>query len=305
MGKSGVASHMSLYLREIHKFPLLSAPEERELALAIIEQGCPAARDKLVRSNLRLVIAIAKKFGNRGLSLPDLIEEGNVGLIKAVENFDPDQGARFGTYASWWIKQSIKRSLINAVQPIHVPAYMVDLISKWRRATRELEDLLGRTPTTQELADAMELPTKKIKAIRNAVHAFKRPSQSGGPDGESLTLAELVTDERTPGPDESTINTDQIATVLELLENMDERDAAILRMRYGLDGDDPMTFKEIGDAIGLTRERVRQIEIEALAKMHRRMHPDATETPNPVANGRRTIPRNVPKRPKRSKLQSA
>ena len=147
-GSKGLQSDLSMYLREINKCALLTAEEERDLGWAIINDNCPVARERMIRANLRLVVAISKNYANRGLSLPDLIEEGNIGLLRAVEGFDPAQGARFSTYASWWIKQSIKRALINAMQPVHIPAYMVELVSKWKVAYRKLETELGFPPTS-------------------------------------------------------------------------------------------------------------------------------------------------------------
>lgn len=194
-----VQTDLELYLKQIDESPLLSADEEKHLARKIINEGCMASREHMIRSNLRLVVAIAKRYMNRGLSLQDLIEEGNVGLVKAVEGFDPDMGARFSTYGCWWIKQGIKRALINAVQPIHIPAYMVELIAKWKRASRLLEEKLGRTPTVQELAEEMDLPAKKVRIIKKAVKASRRPSQTGsGAEGEGPMLSEMVADARTP-----------------------------------------------------------------------------------------------------------
>src|SRR5271169_5707253 len=172
MGSASVQSGLHLYLRQIHQSPLLTADEEKQLARAIIHQNDFAARERMVRSNLRLVVNIAKHYVNRGLSLPDLIEEGNIGLLKAVEGFDPENGARFSTYASWWIKQAIKRALINSVQPIHIPAYMVEMMSKLKTAVRELEEILGRLPTVDELSHRMDVPAKKVKIIRKAVKAY-------------------------------------------------------------------------------------------------------------------------------------
>ncbi|MBZ0172907.1 MAG: sigma-70 family RNA polymerase sigma factor, partial [Phycisphaerales bacterium] len=154
---SGLKSDLQLYLNEINKVALLTAEEERELGWAIINDDCAASRERMIRANLRLVVAIGKNYTNRGLTLTDIIEEGNIGLMRAVEGFDPAQGARFSTYASWWIKQAIKRALINARQPIHIPAYMVELIAKWKVASRELERELGTTPTLEQLADRMDL----------------------------------------------------------------------------------------------------------------------------------------------------
>lgn len=268
MPSAAVQNGLQIYLRQINDSPLLTADQEKELARRIINDNDPAARERMVRSNLRLVVNIAKHYINRGLQLPDLIEEGNIGLLKAVEGFDPENGCRFSTYASWWIKQSIKRALINSVQPIHIPAYMVEMMSKLRQANRELEDTLGRLPTVDELALHMKITPKKLKIIRKAVKAYGAPTQSGGgSDAGEMTIEEMVSDGHTPLPEQNVIDTDELRQLVDLLENIDEREARILKLRYGLDGEDPMTLKEIGARIGLTRERVRQIEHETLRKL--------------------------------------
>jgi len=266
MASAAVQSSLQLYLRQINECKLLTADEEKQLARRIIHHQDMAARERMVRSNLRLVVNIAKHYINRGLSLPDLIEEGNIGLLKAVEGFDPENGCRFSTYASWWIKQAIKRALINGAQPIHIPAYMVEMMSKFKQANRELEEVLGRLPSIDELSEHMKMSAKKLRIIKKAVKAYNSPTQSGSADGE-LTINELVADTHNPGPGDTVMGNDDLQQLSELLTQIDEREAKILRLRYGLDGADPMTLKEIGTKIGLTRERVRQIEHEALAKL--------------------------------------
>jgi RNA polymerase primary sigma factor len=266
MASIAVQSGLQLYLRQINDSPLLTADEEKQLARRIIHHQDAAARERMVRSNLRLVVNIAKHYVNRGLSLPDLIEEGNIGLLKAVEGFDPENGCRFSTYASWWIKQAIKRALINGVQPIHIPAYMVEMMTKFKIANRELEDQLRRLPTIEELSEYMKMPRKKLNIIKKAVKAYNSPTQSGSADGE-MTINELVADTHNPSPDDEVMGNDDLQHLAALLDQVDSREAKILKLRYGLDGRDPMTLKEIGAEIGLTRERVRQIEHEALAKL--------------------------------------
>lgn len=265
--KISVDSTLELYLHEINAAPLLTAEQEQELAHRIIQHGDPEARDRMVRSNLRLVVNIAKKYNNRGMQLSDLIEEGNLGLLRAVEGFDPDQGSRFSTYASWWIKQAIKRALINSVQPVHIPAYMVEMIARWKQATIELQDRLGRAPTIEEMAETLEMPPRKVKIIRRAVKAFAAPSQMPSSDGTS-SLSEMLEDNHTPRPEEAIFNADELEAIKGLLDKIDEREATILRLHYGLDREEPLNLKDVGKQIGLTRERVRQIEKEALAKLN-------------------------------------
>lgn len=266
---------LQLYLRQINETPLLTADEEKTLGWAIINDNCPASRERMIRSNLRLVVSIAKNYLNRGLSLQDLIEEGNVGLLRAVEGFDPAQGARFSTYASWWIKQAIKRALINASQPIHVPAYMVELIAKWKQASRKLESRLGRPPTLQELSEEMQLPLKKLRIIKRAVKATRAPAQAPVDDrGESMSFDEMLPDQRGGEPSSTMVRADELRTIRKLLDAIDEREARILRMRFGFDGQEPLTLKQIATEIGISRERVRQIADEALVKLNAQLNDD-------------------------------
>jgi len=258
-------SPLETYLREINETPLLSPDDEQELAVAI-GQGDPTARDRMVRANLRLVVNIARGYTGKGLTLQDLIEEGNLGLLRAVEGFDPAMGTRFSTYASYWIKQSIKRALINSAKTIRIPAYMVELLSKWRRASSRLTEELGRTPTPEEVARVLGLPRKKLPIIKKAIKIYNLTPQVDQGDA-GWSLGEMIMDERMRSPDEELVEHDNLAHVLERLDIMDQREATVLRMRFGLDNHEPRTLKEIGECLGLTRERVRQIETEALAKL--------------------------------------
>ena len=262
---SAVQNPLETYLREINETSLLSADEEKQLAYAI-GRGDALARDHMVRANLRLVVNIARGYANRGLPLPDLIEEGNLGLLRAVEGFDPRVGTRFSTYASYWIKQSIKRALINSGKAIRIPAYMVELLSKWRRATMRLTDILGRTPTPEEVARSLGLARKKLPIIKKAIHVHQAAPQNEQADG-GWSLGELIRDDGARCPAEVLLDTDTLQHVLRRIDELDERAATIIRLRFGLGGGEPMTLKEIGGVLGLTRERVRQIESETLASL--------------------------------------
>jgi RNA polymerase primary sigma factor len=262
---ASVQSPLETYLREINETSLLSADDEHELAVAI-GGGDVHARDRMVRANLRLVVNIARGYTGKGLGLQDLIEEGNLGLLRAVEGFDPAVGTRFSTYASYWIKQSIKRALINTAKTIRIPAYMVELLSKWRRATTRLAEELGRTPTPEEIARVLGLPRKKLPIIKKAIRIYNLTPQTDQADA-GWSLGEMIQDERIRTPDTEMVESDNLVHVMRQLETMDTREATVLRMRFGLDGHEPRTLKEIGESLGLTRERVRQIETEALGKL--------------------------------------
>src|SRR3954466_10741860 len=212
---TAVQTPLETYLREINETALLNGKEEKELA-TLIGQGDTRARDRMVRANLRLVVNIARGYSGKGLGLQDLIEEGNLGLLRAVEGFDPAMGTRFSTYASYWIKQSIKRALINSAKTIRIPAYMVELLSKWRRATARLTEELGRSPTPEEIGRVLGLPRKKLSIIKKAIRIYNTTPQTDQPEA-GWSLGEMVMDESMKPPEEMLLNSDNLFHVMQML----------------------------------------------------------------------------------------
>jgi len=254
---------------------LLTLQQEHSLGRLVVEENDPWAREQLVRSNLRLVVNIAKRYSNRGMSLGDLIEEGNLGLIKAVDYFNPDRGTRFSTYAAWWIKQSIRRALLENIRPVHIPTYMVALINQWRHITAELESRFGRVPGVEEMADIMNLSLRKAKIIHQIVNILGSVRDTSHPDqtdDEDQRLEATLEDPSSGRPEDELVADEEQTKMLHLLTEIDMREANVLRLHYGLNGCKPMTLKEIGSELGLTRERIRQIQRNALTRLYEYMH---------------------------------
>jgi len=249
--------------------PLLTPEEEISLSL-LVREGDSEAREQMIRANLRLVVSIAKHYGRRGLSLLDLIEEGNIGLLRAVERFDPAQQCRFSTYGAWWIKQSIRRALVNTTKTVRVPSYMVEIISKLKFTSALMEEKLGRQPTLPEIAHEMGMPPESVGLLRRAMRAARDGSQAVSLDALVADRKDIA-DERSSAPDEGAFDAQEIGQLQGMLDSIDPREAEVLRMRFGLDDRHPLTLREIGARMGVSRERVRQIESRALQKLHARM----------------------------------
>src|SRR5665213_629725 len=258
---------IKLSLREIGQVKLLTPQEEIELA-ARIKKGDKKAREQMIKANLRLVVKIAHDYENFGLPLLDLINEGNIGLMKAVERFDPAKGGKLSTYGSWWIKQSIKRALANQSKTIRLPVHLVDKISKMRRIGMRLQEELGREPTDEELADEMSMTATRVRQMRQAAI---RPASLDAPigDDESNNFSDIVQDENATSPYENLEDKTVTGMLQEMVKHLDSREATILRFRYGLDGGTEKTLEEVGEKFGVTRERVRQIQNLALRKLRK------------------------------------
>ena len=256
---------LQLFLNEAGRYPLLTAAEEVELAKRI-ERGDKEAKDLMVNSNLRLVVSIAKKYQGHGLSLLDLIQEGIIGLIRAVEKFDWRRGFKFSTYATWWIRQAVQRGVANKSRTIRIPVHIVERETKISRAERDLTTKLGRPPTEEEVAKAAKLPLKQVREVRQAARAVTSLDKPIGSEGDS-TFGDLFKDERSDFEEEVEVSLEQ-ETLHRAVEKLPDREREVLRLRYGLDGaEEPKSLEEIGRRLGLTRERVRQIEGTALERL--------------------------------------
>ena len=307
-------SPLRTYLDQIGKTPLLTLEQETALARRVLK-GDEAARQHMIQANLRLVVRIAKDYDDFGLPLMDLISEGNFGLIKAIERFDPDKGGKLSTYAAWWIKQAIKRALASNGKTIRLPVHMVDRIGQMRRTTHRLAAELGREPHNDEIAQAMDIPIAKVVHMKSVANRAASLDQPVGEEGDA-TLGDLVKDESERTPFESLRTKSDLSEIAELLAQLDPREADIMVLRFGLNGESPLTLEEVGVHFKLTRERVRQLQQSALMKLRRVMTerqrlltPDDVRR-NQLADARAEVLREffrskgmqVPERPDRSGL---
>lgn len=259
-----------MYLREIGDIPLLSQEEELELAQKAVK-GDKKAKDKLAESNMRLVVSIAKKYSGRGLDFLDLIQEGNTGLLRAVEKFDPEKGFKFSTYATWWIRQAITRAIADQARTIRIPVHMVETINKVMRTKRRLTQELNREPSDAEVAEAMGMDAEKIEyvmRIRQDIASLDASVGRDGDDDESV-LGDFIEDSERDSPEEATANQILKEQIAEILTTLSEREQKIIRLRFGIGGGRPHTLEEVGNEFSVTRERIRQIEAKALAKLRK------------------------------------
>jgi RNA polymerase primary sigma factor len=275
---------MKIYLKQIERIPLLTPAEEISIGEKIQSKtrGSSAARHQMIRSNLRLVISIAKRYTNMGLSFSDLVEEGNIGLMRAVEKFNPKRGYRFSTYASWWIKQAIMRALSNQGKTIRIPVYVYDMISKWRKVRDALTQRFNRIPTRKEIAKVMQIPIQKVKEIENIAG---RPGSLNAPVSLDSTaeLIDLIEDDATHSPEREMGLMLRDERIHHILQTLDERERKILVLRFGLEGSEPHTLEEVAQNFGITRERIRQIEVAALKKIRVRFQEEREKLEDYIA----------------------
>ena len=259
-----------LYLREIGKIPLLTPEEEADLARRIVK-GDKKAKDKMVEANMRLVVSIAKRYGGRGLDFLDLIQEGNTGLLRAVEKFDPDKGFKFSTYATWWVRQAITRAIADQARTIRIPVHMVETINKVLRTTRKLTSELNREPTNEEIANALDMEPEKVDYVMRIKQDIASLDASVGRDGddEDSVLGDFVEDEERDSPEEAASNQILKEQLSEIIATLTDREQKIIRLRFGIGGGRPHTLEEVGNEFDVTRERIRQIEAKALSKLRK------------------------------------
>ncbi|MBP5674988.1 RNA polymerase sigma factor RpoD [Candidatus Saccharibacteria bacterium] len=261
---------VKMYLREIGKIPLLSQEEEQKLAVRAAK-GDKKAKDKMVEANMRLVVSIAKRYSGRGLDFLDLIQEGNTGLLRAVEKFDPEKGFKFSTYATWWIRQAITRAIADQARTIRIPVHMHETINKVLRVTRKLTTELNREPTIEEIAKEMDMDAEKIDYVMRIRQDITSLDQSVGKDGddEDSVLGDFIEDEERVSPEESAANQMLKEQLADIISTLSEREQKIIKLRFGIGGGRPHTLEEVGAEFSVTRERIRQIEAKALSKLRK------------------------------------
>ena len=259
-----------LYLREIGKIPLLTPEEEADLAQRIVK-GDKKAKDKMVESNMRLVVSIAKRYGGRGLDFLDLIQEGNTGLLRAVEKFDPEKGFKFSTYATWWVRQAITRAIADQARTIRIPVHMVETINKVLRTTRKLTAELNREPTNEEIAKELDMEPEKVDYVMRIKQDIASLDASVGREGDDddSVLGDFVEDEERDSPEDSAANQILKEQLSEIIATLTDREQKIIRLRFGIGGGRPHTLEEVGNEFDVTRERIRQIEAKALSKLRK------------------------------------